>query len=229
MNRKGRRAVGVGNGAGAAAPQQFAVVCFQHGNRLAQQGRLSEAVTQYRRAIAARTDFPQALCNLGNALMALGKEDEALQAWRRAVAADPAYALPYSNLGAALSQRGELHEAIAHLRRAVDLKPDFVDALDNLAKALLAAGHAAEALDCARRAIAIKPTSESRKVFVDCLRHVTFPADDPELRALLVTALSETWARPDRLIGPAAALAKRNPALAPYIENPEKAWPSAPT
>jgi tetratricopeptide (TPR) repeat protein len=229
MNRKGRRAAQTGKRAGTATPQQFAVVCFQQGNHLAQQGQFAEAVAQYRRAITARPDFSQALSNLGNALMALGEDDEAIAAWRRAIAADPNYPLPYSNLGAALSQGGRHDEAVALLRRALELKPDFVDALTHLAAALLAMGHAAEALDCARRAIAIAPTGESRKVFVDCLRHVTFPKDDPELRALLVTALSETWARPDRLIGPAAALAKQNPLLAPYIENPEKAWPSAPS
>jgi tetratricopeptide (TPR) repeat protein len=230
MNRRARRAARGGNTAtptGSGSSGELAVAYFQNGNQLAQRGRFAEAAAQYRRALAVEPNYAQALSNLGNALMASGDDEGAIAAWRRAIAAEPAYALPHANLGAALSQHGRLDEAIAQLRRAVELKPDFVDALDNLAKALLAAGQAAQALECARRAIAIKPTNESRKVFVDCLRHVTFPSDDPGLRALLVTALAETWARPDRLIGPAAALAKRNPALASYIEKPEKAWPSA--
>jgi tetratricopeptide (TPR) repeat protein len=232
MNRKARRAARGGN---IAAPpgdgsisHERAVTYFQDGNLLAQRSRFAEAAEQYRRAVAARPNYAQALSNLGNALMACGDDDDAMDAWRRALAAEPNYALPHANLGAALYARGRLDEAISHLRRAVELKPDFVDALDHLAKALLSAGEAASALECSRRAIAINPTNESRKAFVECLRHMTFPKDDPDLRALLVTALTETWARPDRMIGPAAALAKRNPALAPYIEKPEKAWPSAP-
>lgn len=211
-----------GTAFGADAP---ATAHFHAGNQLAQTGRLTDAVAQYRRAIAANPVYAHALSNLGNVLAMLNRQEEAIGAWRRAVAADPDYAVPRSNLGLALTERGQLDEAIAHLRRAVELKPDFVGALDNLARALLTAGHASEALQAARRAIALKPTAQSKKVFVDCLRHITFPADDSDLRSTVLRALQESWARPDRLIGPAAALARRNPALAACVEAAVAAWP----
>jgi SAM-dependent methyltransferase/Flp pilus assembly protein TadD len=228
MKRKARRAAGK---RAPGLPQRpgtdvQAAACLQDGNRLAQQGRFAEAASHYQRAIAARPAFAHALANLGNAMIMLGEPAEAIDAWRRAVAADPAYALPHSNLGIALSQQGRLDEAIAHLRRAVEIKPDFLEALDNLARTLLAAGHASQAMQAACRAIAIGPTGETKKVFVDCLRHAAFPADEPDLQRIVLQAVTERWARPDRLIGPAAALAKRSPALAPCVEAVAKAWPA---
>ena len=229
MNRKARRAASKTGSGGLPPVTGFGAdptAYFHEGNRLAQQGQLEQAIDQYRRAIAAKPDYAHALANLGNALMMVGQPDEAIGAWRRAVAADPSYALAYSNLGLALSQQGRIDEAIAHLRRAVELKPGFVDALDNLARALLAAGRASQALQTARRAVAAKATTQTKRTFVDCLRHVSFPSDDPDLRATLVLALLEPWARPDRLIGPAAALASKNPPIAECVDRVAKAWPA---
>jgi tetratricopeptide (TPR) repeat protein len=55
---------------------------------LQKRGRPADAVRYYRRAVALRPDFPQALLNLGHALMALGKHDEAQAAWQTAVRAN---------------------------------------------------------------------------------------------------------------------------------------------
>jgi SAM-dependent methyltransferase/thioredoxin-like negative regulator of GroEL len=229
MNRKERRAAGKAAARSVVPGESLegvALAHFQDGNRLAQQGRFEQAAALYRRALVARPDYACAHSNLGNCLVMLGQTDGAIEAWRDASAADPTYALPLSNLGNALSQQGRLDEAIGYLRRAIDLKPDFVDALDHLARTLLAAGQAAEAMQIARRAIAIKPTPETRKIFVDCLPHVALASDDPALRAVLVEALKEPWTRPARLIGPAAALARRNPAVAACIERSLAARPA---
>jgi tetratricopeptide (TPR) repeat protein/SAM-dependent methyltransferase len=226
MNRKARRAARGFVPTAQAGLDGLATTYFQEGNRLAQQGRLAEAVALYRRTIAARPDHAAALSNLGNALMMLGQSEEAIAAWRGAIAADPEYALPHANLGSALSQQGRLDEALEHLRRATALKPDFVDALDHLARTLLAAGQASQALHVTRRAIAIKPTSETKKIFVDCLRHVAFTSDEPQLRAILVEAVTEPWARPDRLIGPASTMARRNPVIAACVDPATRGWPA---
>jgi tetratricopeptide (TPR) repeat protein len=47
--------------------------------------RAKEAVGYYRRALAAKPEFPQAWLNLGHALMILGKHEEARASWTAAL------------------------------------------------------------------------------------------------------------------------------------------------
>jgi tetratricopeptide (TPR) repeat protein/SAM-dependent methyltransferase len=203
-----------------------ATASFELGNLLAGQGRFAEAASHYRRALEADPNYAQALTNLGNALATLGQSEEAAGAWQRALAADPNNPAPHLNLGIAYRQQGRLDEAVTHLQSALALRPDSVEAINNLARALLAGGQASQALAVARRAIAINPTGETKAVIVDCLRHIQFTADEPEVRAIVLRALTEHWARLDKMIGPAAALAKRNPVVAACVSKIAQAWPT---
>ena len=48
------------------------------------QGKLEEAIAEYRAAIRLKPDFAEAHCNLGNALTDQGKLDEAVAEYRAA-------------------------------------------------------------------------------------------------------------------------------------------------
>jgi tetratricopeptide (TPR) repeat protein len=79
-----------------------AVSLSNRGLQLFKQGKLDEAIAQYREALVLRPDFPEALSNLGLALDAKGKDDEALADFDKALALKPGDAVTESNRGLAL-------------------------------------------------------------------------------------------------------------------------------
>jgi tetratricopeptide (TPR) repeat protein len=129
----------------------------QIGIRLAQQGRLEEALLSFRRALQIQPGLAQTHNNLGIALQDQGRLDEAVASYRRALALKPGYAMACNNLGTALKDQGKLEEAAACFRRALQLKPDDAMACSNLADALKEQGRLAEAAACYRRALELKP------------------------------------------------------------------------
>jgi len=134
---------------------------YDQGLAAHRQGRLDEAITAYRRAIAAAPAFAEALNALGIALQQRGDLAGAVAAYRAALAANPDYASACSNLGAALFTQGEVDAALDWYRRAIELRPDHADAHYNLGKALHEQGDAVSALDCYRRATTLDPSHAS--------------------------------------------------------------------
>jgi tetratricopeptide (TPR) repeat protein len=103
-------------------------------------GQLRDAEESYERAILAKPDYAEALCNRGVALAALGRDHEALASYDRALAVAPDFSEAMSNRGNALKALGRLDNAMAHwkgranrvrhdssLLRGV-ASPDIVDA-----------------------------------------------------------------------------------------------------
>jgi tetratricopeptide (TPR) repeat protein len=129
----------------------------QIGIRLAQQGRLAEALASFQRALQLQPGLPQTHNNLGIALQDQGRLEEAVASYRRALALRPDYAMAYNNLGTALKEQQKLDEALACFRRALQLKPDDVMANSNAAMALKDQGQLAEAAACYRRTLELKP------------------------------------------------------------------------
>ena len=69
-------------------------------------GRPHDALEPYERALLARPDYVEALCNHGAALAALGRNDEALASYDRALAVAPDFSEALSNRGNALKALG---------------------------------------------------------------------------------------------------------------------------
>jgi tetratricopeptide (TPR) repeat protein len=126
------------------------------GSALVAQGKLTEAVAAYRKAIEFGPDFALAHNNLGNAFAKQGKLAAAVTAYRRAIELEPGYAPAHSNLGHALREQGKLVEAVAACRKAIKLKPGYAPAHCNLGHALREQGKLAEAEAACRRAIKLQ-------------------------------------------------------------------------
>ena len=126
-------------------------------------GRLGEAETHLRRAIALDPHSPDAHLNLGTVLYKQGRYEEALAVARSAVAQDPDAFKAHINLGAVLSELEHLEEAETHLRRALALNPRDIDLFQQsaakLAEVLRAQGRGAEALDALAEAVALDSAS----------------------------------------------------------------------
>jgi tetratricopeptide (TPR) repeat protein len=126
--------------------QLHAQTCCDLGTVLAQNGKVDEAIAQYRKALQTDPNCAQAFNNLGNALLQKGKMDEAIAQFHQALQIDPDSAVAQNNLGNALLQKGKVDEAIAQFHQALQIDFGFAVAQNNLGKALLRQGKMDEAI-----------------------------------------------------------------------------------
>jgi tetratricopeptide (TPR) repeat protein len=129
----------------------------QMGFALESQGKRSEAVGYYRRAIKISPNFSDAYGNLAVALRAQDRLDEAVENYRQALKFEPNDVVLHYNLANTLQQQGRLDEAVSHYRQVIKFRPRHADALNNLANVLAEQGKFDEAIDLYRRVLEIKP------------------------------------------------------------------------
>jgi tetratricopeptide (TPR) repeat protein len=99
---------------------------------LSKQGKLDEAVAQFREAIRTNRGFAPAYYNLGASLETQGKLEEAADAYRDLVRDHPS-ARAHNKLGAVLVELGRTDEAVRELQAAIAMDPGYADARRNLA------------------------------------------------------------------------------------------------
>ncbi|MFN7981900.1 MAG: tetratricopeptide repeat protein [Vicinamibacterales bacterium] len=122
-----------------------------------QDGRLREAVDEFRQSLRLNKDSAPTHYNLGIVLSMLRRYPEAMREYEAAVKIDPAHAEAHNNLGAMLHVNGELDQAAVHYRRAIELRPDNTEARANLGRLLMLQGKAAAAATEFEQTIAIQP------------------------------------------------------------------------
>jgi tetratricopeptide (TPR) repeat protein/2-polyprenyl-3-methyl-5-hydroxy-6-metoxy-1,4-benzoquinol methylase len=196
------------------------------GKVLAEQGRLDDAVEYYRQAIGLKPDHAAAHNNLGVALMGQGRIDDAIAAFQDALARVPNSAEVHNNLGIAWCAIGKVDKALASYRRAITAKPEYIEAHDNLARALMAERATAEALQVLERALDIGETTETRALFVECLKDAAGTSNASRYRDLVLRAVVEPWARPGDLAPVAADLVLANSEIGAAVARASQAWPN---
>ena len=87
-------------------------------NAFYELGKLEEAVTSFQKALAIKSDYAEAHCNIGNAFMGLDKLEEAVESFRMAVAINPKFAEARTNLGYVLQKLERFEDAISNYDRA---------------------------------------------------------------------------------------------------------------
>jgi tetratricopeptide (TPR) repeat protein len=120
------------------------------------EGKLDEAIAEFRRSLQLNADSAQTRYNLAYALSARGRRDEAIAELGAALRIDPEYAQAHNNLGALLQLSGRTDEALTHFERAVALRPDNVEARANLGQLLSNRGQSAAAADQFRAVLAAR-------------------------------------------------------------------------
>jgi len=131
---------------------------FNLGYVLRRQGRLDDAMGEYRAAIRLNPDFAEAFSNLGEILCDLkSNQDEARAALREAIRLKPDDAVSHCNLGNSLRISGRLDEAMAEYRETIRLEPRLAAAHYGLGAVLLLQGNASEAMAEYRETIRLKP------------------------------------------------------------------------
>jgi tetratricopeptide (TPR) repeat protein len=112
-----------------------------------QGGRLSEAETAYRAALAIVPDDPAVTHNLGVAIAAQGRHREAIGCFEAALRADTSFVSAHYNRAVALMTLGETQDAIKAFTRAATLEPQHYQAHRALGFLWLSQGERGRALD----------------------------------------------------------------------------------
>lgn len=110
-------------------------------------GRLDEAESAYRAALAILPNHPAVLHNLGVIAASRGDPHRALECFDAALTAEPRYASAYYNRALALQSIGRRREAIDSFARAIVCETEFYAAHRAMGFCLLAEGERDRALD----------------------------------------------------------------------------------
>jgi tetratricopeptide (TPR) repeat protein len=123
------------------------------------QGRLNEALDQFRLATHLDPRFGGAHQNLGLLLLQIGRVTEAVTELQAAVQLIPNVPETHYNLGGALESAGRIPEATEQYRQALALNPGYLNAYNNLAVALVDQNRLDEAIQVLQTAARIDPTN----------------------------------------------------------------------
>lgn len=192
---------------------------------LASHGRLAEAEAQFCQALALDASLHETHNNYGNLLIRQGRVAEAEQCFRRAVACKPDYARGLANLGLALYALGRQEEAETVLQQALRIDPALDAALNPMCGMLAARGEHWAAFEYAWRSLQRAETPVSKALFTSCVKRLRLRQISPELRMVLVRALSEPWGNPQELAVAVAHVLKTTRGIGPAIVRAVEAWP----
>jgi tetratricopeptide (TPR) repeat protein len=120
-------------------------------------GRLAEAESLYRDALAQSPQHDRALYLFGHLLYSTGRLDPAIELMRQATVLRPEIVHYHADLGNAFAAAGRTDEAIAMFRAALALKPDHARVWNQLGTSLHDAGRFEEAVGAHRNALTHEP------------------------------------------------------------------------
>ncbi|MDQ5871759.1 MAG: protein kinase [Acidobacteriota bacterium] len=121
-------------------------------------GKGPEAVTAYRRALAAQPNNFEATLGLARAQNTSGKPSRSEETYKKAIDLQPAYFGGYSALGGFYFTHGRWAAAAEMFRKVTQLTPDNARAFANLGACYFALGHFDRALDVFQKSVALQPT-----------------------------------------------------------------------
>ena len=115
---------------------EYADLHYRYGVLLRSQGRLGEALAEFKQAVEINGSYVQARIKLGITHQELGQEDEAIEAFTEVLAIEPHYVDVHYRLGLLHTNRRQFQEAVAHMEQAAAGQPDNRDVRAGLALAL---------------------------------------------------------------------------------------------
>ena len=124
---------------------------------LAQQGRLDEAMEQYRQVLAIDPTDARTHYNIGLAYYRQDKLDEAARQYQVAINLEPKFVEAYNDLGNVFLKRGRFNESIRQFREVLKIDPGSALAENGLGAALFECGKLGEAIDHFQQALRIWP------------------------------------------------------------------------
>lgn len=145
---------------------------IRNANRLKREGKLDEAIAEYRRVIELNPNFAWAYSNLGDALVKQGKLNEAINAFSEAIQLNPKSPCFHYALAEAMEQNNQLDEAISTLFKALEYSPNYYIFYNSLGKLLTQQSEIDEAVIFFKKAINLNPSSHQiYRTLTDILDH----------------------------------------------------------
>ena len=95
-------------------------------------GKLTEAITEYRKIDLSKTQDKFIPFNLGECLLKTGSNVDAIEAFKLAVKIDESFIAAWGNIGTALMNEGRYQEALPATQKVLELDPDNATAHMNL-------------------------------------------------------------------------------------------------
>jgi superkiller protein 3 len=96
------------------------------------QGKLDEAIAEFRQAVQVDPGYVVALMNLAHVYSLQGRSDEAIAEYRKVVDQQPTNILARNNLGVLYDRKGLYEEAIAEFEQILEREPTNAAALKNI-------------------------------------------------------------------------------------------------
>jgi tetratricopeptide (TPR) repeat protein len=103
--------------------QNTPLACMAMGHALIEDGRLADAVQEYRNALRMAPDFTPIVYSLGRTLVRMGNGEEALKIYRDLLARHPAETAAHFFLAQGLEEMGKDEEAIKEYRQIENTDP----------------------------------------------------------------------------------------------------------
>jgi tetratricopeptide (TPR) repeat protein len=136
-----------------------AVIHYNLGCVLQQQGKDAEAVTHFAEAVRIKPRYGHALANLGLTLRKQGKAAEAISIYERALEVEPESVKVHWQFGEVLEQQGKNDDALEQFHQAVKLAPADPRIRTDLGVKLARGGKFAEAAEQFAEAIRLDPNN----------------------------------------------------------------------
>lgn len=128
------------------------------------QNRFTEAVAEYRKAIAKNPQAVNLHFRLGRAILLESHDPEALaraqKEFEAELALNPSDAAAEFQIGQILNATSKPAEALAHFEKALDLSPDFVEAALAIGKMRIQAKQYSAAIPLLEHVVAVQPNHE---------------------------------------------------------------------
>ena len=131
---------------------------FKTGNDLFHQGKYTDAITYYDKALELNSTDANVLYNKALALENLGRVNEAITYYDKVLAINPNHTYSLNNKGLALDGLGKHDEAITYYDKILAINPYDADALYNKGLALEELGKKSEAASYYTKVLGVDPS-----------------------------------------------------------------------
>jgi tetratricopeptide (TPR) repeat protein len=152
------------------------------------EGRMSEAVQLFEKALNLSPDHLIALVNLGNAFRKQKEWENARSVLERAVAVSPDDPEANYSLGMAFAQLNDSQASYEHLQKALKVRPDYPEALNNLGVLYLRTGRRDQAVASFEACIRVAPSFDQS--YLNLARVYALEEDLGKARAVLEQLLT---------------------------------------
>jgi tetratricopeptide (TPR) repeat protein len=138
-----------------------------------QQGRLGEALTEYRATLQLWPDSVAARVGEGNILLRQGDNDAAVACYHEVLDIQPRHEMARYNLGTAYLNLGEFDHAFRSFEEVVRANPDDARALRSLGQSLIGLERGCDALVHLRRSLSLDPSLAAQGHLRDQVRELS--------------------------------------------------------